>query len=407
MKILHILSQLPARTGSGVYFNNLIKGMARKGHDQRAIFAVQDGFTYEGLPAEHCCPVEFGSEALPFPIVGMSDVMPYPTLRYADMGGDKMQQWQAVFRTAMLRMRDEFNPDVVILHHLWVSTAMAVELFPDAYKVGVCHNTDIRQAEQHADLQARYVRGLEQLDTVFTLSDAQKELIARVYGLDTAKMVTVGGGFDEELFFPLEEKPKRKSVRIVFAAKVERSKGVFELVKAFRKLSAEKDRIYLDIIGTPDEENLDRLRNEIGTAQNIYLLGVQQQKKLAEIVRTKDIFVMPSYFEGLGLIAIECLASGLRAVATEIEGLMSLLGERVNNSGVIEYVPLPRLHDVDRPYEEDMDAFVDALAEKLRVQVERVERGEPFPTEIREDIMQHSWAAITDRVECMLRDAVK
>ena len=38
---------------------------------------------------------------------------------------------------------------------------------------------------------------------------------------------------------------------------------------------------------------------------------------------------MPSYYEGLGLMAIESLACGLYVVTTEIEALMTLLGEEI------------------------------------------------------------------------------
>jgi len=38
-------------------------------------------------------------------------------------------------------------------------------------------------------------------------------------------------------------------------------------------------------------------------------------------MRAADIYVLPSYYEGLGLIAIEALGCGMRVVVTEIEGL--------------------------------------------------------------------------------------
>lgn len=50
-------------------------------------------------------------------------------------------------------------------------------------------------------------------------------------------------------------------------------------------------------------------------------------------------------------MAVEALASNLRVVVTNVLGLIELLGEEINSSNIIEYVDLPRLFDVDKPYE--------------------------------------------------------
>lgn len=108
-------------------------------------------------------------------------------------------------------------------------------------------------------------------------------------------------------------------------------------------------------------------------------------------MRTKDIFILPSYFEGLGLIAVEALGSGLRAVTTNIEGLIEFLGEKVNNSEVIEYVEMPTIYDTDKAVEEEKPAFVNRLINKLELQIERTKSSRPLPEEIFKEITKHSW----------------
>lgn len=404
MKILHLLSQLPARTGSGVYFSSLVEGLAPFGHQQRAIFASQGDFCWDGLASEQQYPLHFQSAALPFPIVGMNDVMPYPSSRYADLSPAELAAWQTAFRQIMQQAGADFSPEVVFLHHLWISTALAVEAFPAAKKIGICHNTDIRQAEQHPGLHAQYVTNLDQLDLVFALSEMQKERIHSLFGITRDKIVVLGGGYNGKRFFPAREKLLHPGVELYFAAKIERSKGVFELVRAFRKLSAQKENLHLDIIGTPDHENAQLLAAEIGSAENISLVPISDQQELAEYIRSKDIFVMPSYFEGLGLMAVESLASGVWTVATEIEGLIAQLGPSINASGAIEYVKLPRLYDTDKPLAEDVPAFVDALAEKLLLQIERVEQGMTFPEQVWPQLHKYSWQSIVGRVDELIKN---
>ena len=398
MKILHVIAQRPSGTGSGVYYSNVIEELKRYGHEQAALFACQDNSGFDVLDAAAQYPVCFKSERIPFPIAGMSDVMPYENTVYSSMSEEMLRIWSGAFCEALLRAKSEFHPDVVILHHLWILTSIASEIFDSQIKIGICHNTDIRQAEQHTEMKNRYVASLKNLDAVFSLSDLQQQKISDVFGIEKDKIVTIGGGFDRKLFFPSVSKKKNERIKIVYAAKIEKSKGVFELVKAFKKAAEIKPTVHLDIIGVPNEENARVLSSLIRDADNITITSKRNQQALAEYLRDKDIFVIPSYFEGLGLMAIESLASGLRVVATEIEALMSLLGDDVNRSGVIEYVKLPRIFDTDKPYDEDLEQFVENLSSKLLMQIDRVEKGEPFPKEILSRINNHSWSGVTEKI---------
>ncbi|MCL2377182.1 MAG: glycosyltransferase family 4 protein, partial [Defluviitaleaceae bacterium] len=338
MKILHVIAQLPTRTGSGVYYSNVVEELKRFGHNQAALFAVQDGLAFDILPAEAQYPVPFKSQQLPFPVAGMSDVMPYDNTVYSEMDEGMMDAWQKAFGDTLAQAKKGFAPDIVILHHLWMLTSMAVEVFDSQVKIGICHNTDLRQAEQNPHMKNKYVKNLNSLDAIFSLSDDAKDRIVNIFGINQSKIITIGGGFNQNLFYPAAAKEKSDKIQIVFAAKIERSKGVFELVKAFKGVSAVAPNLHLNIVGTPDGENKQRLASLMEGHENISLVHITSQKVLADFMRSQDIFVMPSYYEGLGLIAIESLGSGLRVVATEIEALMTLLGEDVNNSGIIEYV---------------------------------------------------------------------
>ena len=86
MKVLHVLAQLPIKTGSGVYFTNVIEGLKEyEGIDQACIYAVTADYNISILDSERQFEVFFESESLPFPIVGMSDIMPYPNTIYHEM----------------------------------------------------------------------------------------------------------------------------------------------------------------------------------------------------------------------------------------------------------------------------------------------------------------------------------
>ena len=172
MKVLHVLAQLPIKTGSGVYFTNVIEGLKEyEDIEQACIYAVTDDYNINILDSERQFEVFFESENLPFPIVGMSDIMPYPNTIYHDMTDEMLVQWKNEFLKQLHLAKEKFNPDVVLTHHLWILSSMVREVFPDKRVIAVCHNTDIRQARKNKYLKDKYVHSLKDVDNVLALNN--------------------------------------------------------------------------------------------------------------------------------------------------------------------------------------------------------------------------------------------
>lgn len=273
MKILHVLAQLPSRTGSGVYYSNMIEGFKKYEHEQRAVFASQDNYDWDILEKEIQYPVNFKSKELPFPIVGMSDVMPYDNTTYKSMTEEMLSDWIGAFKEQLIKVKDEFQPDVIFAHHLWILTSLVREIFPYAKIIGICHNTDIRQAKMHPELKDRYVRNIDKLDYVFSASEQQKNEIAEIYGVDKGNIIAVGGGFNSEIFYFPNEKAESDKVRLVYCAKIDPSKGIYELIEVYKSLGL-KD-VTLDIIGNPDKENKEKMDQYIRDDDSIRIYNVK------------------------------------------------------------------------------------------------------------------------------------
>lgn len=396
MKILHVLAQLPSKTGSGVYYSNMIDEFKKYNYEQRAIFGSQDEYHWEVLPNEEQYPVAFKSEEIPFPIVGMSDVMPYENTLYSSMTEEMLDTWKKAFRKRLEKVKEEFNPEVIFAHHLWILTSLVKDIFPDTRIIGVCHNTDLRQARMNPQIKKNHVKNLHELDLVFSISEQLKDEIVDIYGIDRDKIIVVGGGYNQKIFYPPKEKAYADKIRLVFCAKIDPSKGIYELIEVYKSLGLED--LSLDIIGNPNEENRKKIEDYINGDSSISVYNVKDQVTLGDTLREKDIFIMPSYYEGLGLMAIESLACGLYVVTTEIEALMTLLGEEINNSGIIKYVPLPRIYDTDKPVEEDLPSFKENLKKAILTQIEKVRAKEERPKDLEDKIKACSWEAIVENM---------
>lgn len=392
MKILHVIAQLPSRTGSGVYFSNMVEEFKKYGYDQKVIFGNQDNFPWDILDEDHIYSINFKTESLPFPIVGMSDVMPYENTKYSDMTEDMFKLWTDGFRQRLEEVKKDFKPDLIFGHHLWILTSILREVFPDTKIIGLCHNTDLRQARMNPKIKESYVKNIDKLDYIFSASEEQKKEIVEIYGADIKKIVAVGGGFNQNIFYASDKVKNRDKIKLVFCAKIDPSKGIYELIEVYKSLNLSD--ISLDIIGAPNEENKTRVESMIKDDPSIRMYNVKDQLALGDELRDKDIFIMPSYYEGLGLMAIESLACGLYVVTSEIEALMTLLGDRVRDSGVIKYTPLPNIYDTDKPLTEELPKFKEELRLNILDQIDKVRRGLAFPEEIREEIKSHSWEGL-------------
>lgn len=389
MRILHVLAQLPIKTGSGVYFTNVIEGLKNFDVEQAAVYATTPEYDFNFVDKKY--EVEFQGEDVSFPIVGMSDIMPYENTLYKNMTDDMMEEWQKAFRKKLEVARNEFKPDVIITHHLWILSSIVCDVFEDKKVIGVCHNTDIRQAEKNRTMKDKYVKNLEKLDKILALSSGVIEGISNIYNYPKGRIVNIGAGYNEKIFYPVKKYEKHDNIKILYAGKFDESKGFYELIKAFRLLEEKDDNVELELIGNLKEEDRPRVEQLVGDSTKIRIYNAVDQVHLGGIMRHKDVFILPSYFEGLGLIAVEALGSGLRVVATEIEGLIEFLGDKINNSEIIEYIEMPTIYDTDKAVEEEKPVFVKRIVGALELMIERTRDNREIPADLLEEVEHHSW----------------
>ncbi|WP_029408809.1 glycosyltransferase family 4 protein [Treponema pedis] len=411
MKILHCIAQLPMKTGSGVYFTTLVEGLAKKGHTSAVLYGTQKPFSensFCSLFSESTnynikeFRIEFLTADLNFPIAGMSDVMPYTSTVYSEMTEEMFDIWIKNFKQTLLKAKEEFNPDLIITHHLFILTALVKKIFCDKKVIGVCHGTDIRQIKKNGRLKTTYIDGIQSIENLTAyLAVSPKDIteIKNIFSVPDKKLHLVGGGFNPKIFNNNTPHTFDGTFRLIYAGKISQSKGVFELAKTLPVILKKFPNTELTLVGNASEEQKKELYLYAKNSDKLKIHNALTQLEMSNVLKQSDIFILPSYYEALGLIAIEALACGLLAVTTEIEGLINLLGEKANSSGIIEYVKLPRLYDVDKPVEEDKRDFINRLAEKIMLQMTRIKLKENLYAQVSEEIKKHSWDTIIEKIE--------
>ncbi len=371
MRILSITAQKPNSTGSGVYLTELVKEYADAGHEQAVVAGVYEEDMVELPEGISFYPVYFRSRKLPYPIAGMSDEMPYESTRYCDMTPEMVRQFKEAFLEVIEKAAGELKPDVILCHHLYLLTAMVRERFPEIKIYGFCHNTDLRQMCKN-ELERCYIKEqIGKLDHIFVPQRAQEEAIRSVYGIraeEAAGRVTrVGTGYNSQIFFQDGTRADDGVAHMVFAGKIAEKKGVASLIRSLSLLRLDREDVKLYLAGsTGNKAEYEEIRRLAGECPcHIEFLGRLSQTELAKIYNRCDIFVLPSFFEGIPLTVIEALACGGRVVMTDLPGIREWIEEAAPGADIC-YVRLPDMQNTDEPVKASLPEFEERLAEALR-----------------------------------------
>ena len=361
MRILNVTAQKPNSTGSGIFLSGLMTEFANKGHTQALVAGV---YPEEETPVPDRVtfyPVYFEQGKLNFPIVGMSDEMPYPSTRYRDM----TPKMEAAFKESFLKQLDEavrdLNPDLILCHHLYLLTAIVREHFPDRKVFGFCHNTDLRQM-QKTDLEREYITGqIRRLDRIFALHAEQKRTIQDIYDVPKEKIQVIGMGYNSHIF-------------------------------KHENLEYEKERIELLLAGGAG--NKEEYEQIVELAKKcpykVTFLGNLPQKELAKVYNSCDIFALLSFSEGLPLTVIEALACGDRVVMTDLPGVKEWIDTYAPGAD-IRYVTLPLMRNVDEAVPATLPDFERRIGQRIW---ESVEAGKTKEV----DVSGLSWTKIAGEV---------
>ncbi len=118
---------------------------------------------------------------------------------------------------------------------------------------------------------------------------------------------------------------------ILYVGRLIKRKGVKYLIDAFAKLNKEKD-CQLVIAGSGNqEEELKKQAKDLNQSDYINFLGPVVHDDLPKIYHKSDVYILPSFNEGMSNTVLEAIASGLPIVATDTGGTKEL----VYNNGII------------------------------------------------------------------------
>lgn len=234
------------------------------------------------------------------------------------------------------------------------------------------HSTNNRKRERGGFLRIVDKWMYNQYSSIICISDiARSSLLTYLYGDEQHiqkygdRVITINNGVDVKAFNNAEENLDMKSDKfvVVMVAGFREAKDQDTLIRAMAQLPDKEYELWLVGDGVRKPELVSLVEN-LNVQNRVKLLGVRTD--VPSILKTSDVVVMSSHWEGLSLSNIEGMSAGKPFIATDVKGLH----EVTSGAGIL--VPhedaealareIRRLHD-DRNY---YDSVAQACYERAK-----------------------------------------
>lgn len=177
----------------------------------------------------------------------------------------------------------------------------------------------------------------------------------------------------------------KKDFVITFVGRIVKDKGINELIEAFINLSKKYNNLKLLLVGDY-EEHLNPIKNEnkilIDSLDSIITVGFQND--IRDFLSITDLFVLPSYREGLPNSLIEAGSFGIPLLATNINGCNEIIDDGITGI-LVEKKSAKKLEEAIDKLLEDKELYNSI---KLKVRDRIIEKYEQkyFWNELKNEI---------------------
>lgn len=163
-------------------------------------------------------------------------------------------------------------------------------------------------------------------DCLVVLSNYWREFYTRSCGLRAERIVVLHNPVALPESVPA--RANRRQVQLFYLGRISENKGAFDLLRAYRALPPQlRSRTRVVFAGDGKVEELRAAAGELGAAVEVHSWIDTQQRDA--LLSASDIFVLPSYYEGVPMAMLEAMAHGLPVIATRVGGIPDVLDDQI------------------------------------------------------------------------------
>jgi len=157
-------------------------------------------------------------------------------------------------------------------------------------------------------------------DKIIAVSEAVKNYSIKKEKINPKKITVIYNGIDlnKYQYRGLRQITKNK-IKAVLLARMEKQKGQEYLLKAIPHIIKMIPGFELYLYGKGSlEKDYKNLADKLKISNQVKFCGIT--KNAAQVLNQMDLFILPSLWEGLGVVLLEAQAIGLPIIATDIPG---------------------------------------------------------------------------------------
>ncbi len=150
---------------------------------------------------------------------------------------------------------------------------------------------------------------------------------------DWDKFKIIRCGINPEQFSFRE--PSDQVKKLVYVGRLSAEKGVPVLFESLAQLKQQGYHFELTLLGDgEDRQRLESSAEQFQLTDSVIFKGFVDQKTIADTLNASDIFVLPSFAEGIPVALMEAMAMGVPVIATYVGGVTELVIDKVTGQVV-------------------------------------------------------------------------
>ena len=173
---------------------------------------------------------------------------------------------------------------------------------------------------------------------IITVSNSTKQDLIKHFKMPEEKIAVVYLGIESDFkkidnyakIKELKDKYKITKPFLFFVSAWRNHKNFEGLIKAWQLLKKQGDFDYQLVLGGQEDVYYPKIKQTIATSEfnkDIIIPGFISEEELVLFYNAAELFVIPSFYEGFGLIGLEAMACGLPVISSNTTSLPEILGQ--------------------------------------------------------------------------------
>jgi glycosyltransferase involved in cell wall biosynthesis len=170
--------------------------------------------------------------------------------------------------------------------------------------------------------------GMEHADHIITVSNLTRDTVIHRYGISPTKVTTVHNAVEplSQDILNIERKTALKDKVVTFLGRITMQKGPEYFVEAAYRVLQRTQNVRFVMAGSGDMmEKMIRLVAQRNISDKFHFTGFLRGREVYEMLKSSDVYIMPSVSEPFGISPLEAMQVGVPTVVSKQSGCAEIL----------------------------------------------------------------------------------